>query len=119
MNVAADVQQRLAQHHVAGGAAARHYLLQYGDNQAVARDALNSMHAGSQGLRRMIFDRAMTERQIQRLLSSAHVYREFNTAADALANLDIARFIRLILREFPDAEFSRISVPDSVFLFRS
>jgi hypothetical protein len=85
----------------------------------VARDALNSMHASSTGLRQMISGRAMTERQIQRLLSSAHVYREFNTAADALANLDIARFIRLILREFPDAEFSRISVPDSAFLFRS
>jgi hypothetical protein len=91
------------------------YLLQYGDNQSVSEHVLNSLHARSAGMRFLASRRYGTELRAKRLLSSCHVYREWNSPADALANMDIGCFMRLILRQFPAASFCRLAVPDEVF----
>ena len=91
------------------------YLFQYGDNQSVSEHVLNSLHARSPGMRFLASRRYGTELRARRLLSSCHVYRDWNSAADALANMDIGCFMRHILRLIPTAKFCRLSVPEEMF----
>ena len=89
----------------------RHYLYSYGDNQAVFDSVLNGMHARKNGMRFLASQRASQEMRLERLLASAHIVRAANRPADALANMDILLFVRLVRHEFPTASLCRLAVP--------
>eukprot|EP01049_Picozoa_sp_SAG25_P003680 SAG25_NODE_215_length_11684_cov_261.443677_9_plen_935_part_00 len=108
-DIAAELQFQV--HHCMGGRDVQHYLLQYGDNSAVFNDILNNMRASACGMRFLARRRARSERARKRLLSTAHVRREFNSAADALANADIPAFIALLRQQMPSAELVQLQVP--------
>ena len=91
----------------------RHYLYSYGDNEAVSGSVLNGMHARKNGMRFLTSQRASQELELERLLASAHIARAANKPADALANMDIPAFVRLVRREFPTASLCRLAVPDA------
>jgi hypothetical protein len=90
----------------------RHYLYAYGDNQAVSDSVLNGMHARKNGMRFLASQRTAHELELERLLASAHIARAANRPADALANMDIPAFVRLVRQEFPTASLCRLAVPD-------
>jgi hypothetical protein len=89
----------------------RHYLFSYGDNQAVFESVLNGMHARKNGMRFLAAQRASQEMRLERLLAAAHIVRTANRPADALANMDILSFVRLVRHEFPTASLCRLAVP--------
>ena len=93
------------------------YLVQTGDSQSVFRFVLNTMRARSRGMRPLVAKRWQAEKSSSRLLTGVWVPREQNRPADALANLDLARFVQLMEREFPSTvRFCRLAVPDRVLL---
>lgn len=93
------------------------YLIQTGDSQSVFRFVLNTMRARSPGMRPLVARRWQAEKSKRRLLTGVWVPREQNRPADALANLDLALFVRLMQREFsPTVRFCRLVVPDKVLL---
>jgi hypothetical protein len=89
----------------------QHYLLQMGDNSAVFDSLLPSMRATARGMRFLARQRARAERQRNRMCSAVHVHRNYNAAADALANADIGRFACLIRQSYPQAALCRLAVP--------
>ena len=101
---------RMAEDSVAVSLAA----LQYGDNEAVFTAVLNNMRARASGMRTLVKQRDAYERRHNRLLSTAHVRREQNTEADALANLDIDKFRELISDRIHDATLIQLEVPRKV-----
>ena len=108
--IAAVLQARV--HQRLGGAPDQlHYLLQMGDNAAVFDYALNSMRGHRCGMRFLARRRSQFERRQHRLVSGKHVKRDWNAPADALANLDVEKFERLLRKQVPDAHLCQIEVP--------
>jgi hypothetical protein len=52
---------------------------------------------------------------VKRLLASLHVSRDFNQAADALANMDTVRFAQLVWASCPSSKLCRLRVPEEWF----
>ena len=69
------------------------------------------MRATARGMRFLARQRARAERQRNRMCSAVHVHRNYNAAADALANADIGRFACLIRQSYPQAALCRLAVP--------
>ena len=109
-NIAANLQHDVQLHHYGPEL---HYLLQYGDNSGVFDHILNAMRARGHGMRLLTQQRRCDELRAQRLLSAKHILREFNKAADALANMDIPKFILEIRQIVPAAKLCRLTVPDA------
>ena len=76
-----------------GSSGPTEYLVQTGDSQSVFRFVLNTMRARSRGMRPLVAKRWQAEKSTSRLLTGVWVPREQNRPADALANLDLARFV--------------------------
>ena len=91
---------------------AMHYLLQYGDNSAVFDYTLNNLSSNRDGMRILCVNRVSDERRVQRLLSACHIPRTHNTWADALANMDVTLFVRLVWAHWPRARLCRLVVSD-------
>ena len=89
-----------------------HYLMMAGDNSGVFDDSLNSMRAYSRGLRFLARQRARKERRRGRISHAKQTDRQFNKAADALANVDIPAFEREIRKLVPHARLCRLHVPE-------
>ena len=93
------------------------YLVQTGDSQSVFRFVLNTMRARSRGMRPIIATRWQAEKALRRLVSGVWVPRELNRPADALANLDVAKFVQLMRLQYSDSvRFCRLRVPEHVLL---
>ena len=93
------------------------YLIQTGDSQSVFRFVLNTMRARSPGMRPLVARRWQVEKRKRRLVTGVWVPREHNRPADALANLDLAEFVRLMQQQFsPSVRMCRLAVPESVLL---
>ena len=93
------------------------YLVQTGDSQSVFRFVLNTMRARSRGMRPLVAARWLTEKTLNRLVTGVWVPREQNQPADALANLDIAKFLELMQTYVSSsAQFCRLRVPESVLI---
>jgi hypothetical protein len=90
---------------------ATYYLYQFGDNEAMFQHALNSFHSGRPGARFLTHRRAKQERDANRLLTAAHVFRTENTLADMLANQQTAQFLISALALYPDCCFQQLIVP--------
>ena len=108
-NVAAVLQSQVAKCHHSHGL---QYLFQYGDNEAVFKHVLNSTQARSSGMRTLTAARVRHEESVQRLLGACHIMREFNTAADALANMDVELFEYLVGKIKPNSALCRLAVPE-------
>ena len=91
----------------------REYLVQYGDNQAAFEHVLNTLRAGSGGMRALTAERAAFEWRRNTCVCGVWVPRDRNQAADALANLDLQRFTGLAAAMFPARQlaFCRLHVP--------
>ena len=93
------------------------YLIQTGDSQSVSRYVLNSMRARSPGMRPLAAQRWVEERRLNRLLCGVWVPREENTAADALCNLDLRKFVEQMRRRYSeDLSMCRLRVPPEVLV---
>jgi hypothetical protein len=90
-----------------------HYTLVAGDNSSISDYCLNTMRASKPGLRWQIQRLAATEDNGNRLLSSKQCHREFNTAADHLANGALQAFLHCICSVAPRATCIRLTVPHS------
>ena len=88
-----------------------HYLLEYGDNSGVSDHVNNSMRAHSTGMRFLASVRATAEDRRNRMCSSKHIHREWNSQADKLANMDVDGFIDSVASVIPGACFVRLVVP--------
>ena len=55
------------------------------------------------------------EMGVQRLLAALHVPRDFNQAADALANMETVRFAQLVRASCPSSKLCRLHVLDEWF----
>ena len=86
----------------------RHYLMQYGDNSGVSDHVLQNMRARSRGLRYLAQERATIEDGCARMSMSKQVCREWNIAADHLANLDLQGFRHEMESIAPGATFIRL-----------
>jgi hypothetical protein len=117
---AAEIAARLVTDvQVALGCPTAGYLYQYGDNSACFDSVLNGMHARKDGMRFLTARRASQEMALERLLASAFIPREANRPADALANMDVPAFVRLIRAEHPTAGLCRLAVPAAYADLRS
>ena len=90
-----------------------HYTLVAGDNSSISDYCLNTMRASKPGLRWQIQRLAAKEDNGNRLLSSKQCHREFNTAADHLANGALQAFLHCICSVAPRATCIRLTVPHS------
>lgn len=92
--VARRLQDQLSHTSVAPASAEhavpREYVIHYGDNESVFRHVLNSMRAGSGGMRALAAERAELEWRRNSCVCGVWIPREWNQAADALANLHTA-----------------------------
>ena len=84
-----------------------------------SQNGANGMHARKDGMRFLTARRASQEMALERLLASAFIPREANRPADALANMDVPAFVRLIRAEHPTAGLCRLAVPAAYADLRS
>ena len=110
---AAEITARLADDVVTGLLRhfSKYYMYQFGDNEGAFGHALNSFHSRKKGMRWLTHQRAILERQCQRLLETVHCLRTQNKLADALANMDVAVFLERIQKLHPGARVQQLMVP--------
>eukprot|EP01052_Picozoa_sp_SAG31_P035156 SAG31_NODE_4205_length_3474_cov_8.209481_2_plen_423_part_00 len=91
-----------------------YYLYQFGDNESVFKHCLNGYHAGVEGMRRLLAQRGRMEEQCNRISVATHIFRDQNSAGDALANLDEQQFATDIRALVPNATLIRLEVPADI-----
>ena len=82
----------------------QYYVLQVGDNESVSHHVLNSFKARTGGMRRVAAERMREDARRPVISLSAHVKRDYNQEADALANMDIEGFVNSDFRLLRIAE---------------